>query len=388
MVAENLAKSSKCRAWIRSNRPLSPSSGSPLPRVALRCARWLGVSVVETDALWRAAGSTAGPVVPRPTGRLAPSPTGRLHLGHGRSFLLAWLAARSQGGRLWLRLEDLDRSRVRPEYTDQILADLEWLGLDWDGEPLVQSADEEPYAAALDALLRAGHAYPCVCSRSDIAARVDAPQAGDGERHYPGTCRGRFDSMDSAERATGRPAGVRLLVPAGVRSVADGVVGEVHEDTAEVTGDLLLLRRDRVYSYHFAVVVDDARQGVTQVLRGDDLATSAVRQAHLQRALGLPHPNWAHVPLVVDRDGRRLAKRAGDLGLGELRERGVDARHLVGALAASAGLLERPAPVEPRELLASFDLKRLPRAPAVVDGDEPGALPLAAVLHASGVDLV
>lgn len=289
---------------------------------------------------------------------------------------------------MWLRLEDLDRSRVRAAYAEQIRVDLEWLGLDWDGEPLVQSADEGPYAAALEALLRAGHAYPCVCSRSDIAARVDAPHAGDGELHYPGTCRGRFDSMEAAERATGRPAGVRLLVPAGVHSVVDGVLGEVHEDTAEVTGDLLLLRRDRVYSYHFAVVVDDGRQGVTEVLRGDDLATSAVRQAHLQGALGLAHPHWAHVPLVVDREGRRLAKRAGDLGLGELRERGVDPRFLVGALAASAGLLERAEPVAPRELLGSFDLARLPRAPAVIDGEGPGAVPLATVLRAAGVDLV
>ena len=330
---------------------------------------------------------TDGPAAVVPTGRLAPSPTGRLHLGHGRSFLLAWLAARARGGRIVLRLEDLDHSRVRAEYADLIRVDLEWLGLDWDGDPLVQSADQIPYAEALQRLLREGAAYACVCSRSDIAAHIDAPQTGDGDLRYPGTCRGRFDSAEAAERATGRPAGVRLLVPPGAQHIRDEFLGDVVEDSAEVIGDLLLLRRDGVYSYNLAVVVDDGRQGITQVLRGDDLATSAVRQAHLQRALGLGHPSWTHVPLVVDRDGRRLAKRAGDLGLCELRERGVDPRRLVGALAASAGLLERPTPVEPRDLLASFDLQRLPRAPAVIDGSGPGALPLAAALAASGVDL-
>lgn len=296
-------------------------------------------------------------------GRLAPSPTGRLHLGHARSFLLAWWSVRSRGGRMLLRIEDLDTGRARPELSDLVLRDLEWLGLDWDGPVLVQSADRAPYDAAVERLLAAGRAYACVCTRREVA-EASAPQVGDGgEARYPSTCRGRFAGVAEAERASGRPAGVRLAVPPGSVAIADGFAGERSFDVQAEAGDFLLARRDSVVAYQLAVVVDDARQGVTEVLRGDDLLSSAARQLHLQRALDLPSPAWLHVPLVVGDDGQRLAKRRGDLALASLRAEGVDPRAVV-AWAARASGLDAPGPLSARELIAGFDLARVPRAPA------------------------
>ncbi|MCC6901556.1 MAG: tRNA glutamyl-Q(34) synthetase GluQRS [Polyangiaceae bacterium] len=301
-------------------------------------------------------------------GRLAPSPTGLLHLGHARSFLLAWWSVRARGGSMVLRMEDLDGPRVKPTMIDAALRDLDWLGLDWDGPWLLQSSGLERLRAAVTRLAERGATYPCVCSRGDVRAALSAPQQGDVELRYPGTCRGRFESLEAA-RATGREASLRFRVPEGRVTIGDGFAPPATFDVQAEVGDFMVARRDGTPAYQLAVVVDDAHQGVTEVLRGDDLLPSAARQWHLQRALGLGHPTFVHVPLVVDENGRRFAKRADDLSLAELRERGVDPRAVVGWAARSAGL-ELPERLTPREAMADFSLARLPHGPARLGPEE------------------
>jgi len=311
-----------------------------------------------------------------PVGRLAPSPTGSLHVGHARSFLCAWWSVRARGGRVVLRIEDLDARRVKPGMTAACLEDLEWLGLDWDGEPLLQSSEPEPMQAAVDALLAADRAYACTCSRKDIEAAASAPhveQEGRGELRSPATCRDRYASPAAAADATGRPAGVRLKVPPGALELEDRFHGRFARDVQAEVGDFLIARRDGAFAYQLAVVVDDARQGVTEVLRGDDLLGSTPRQWLLQEALGLPHPEWIHVPLVVDDEGRRLAKRRGSLSLAELRATGVDARALVAWAARSAGM-RVPARVTAVEATAAFVLEDVPHEPVVFGAGELRAL--------------
>ena len=299
-------------------------------------------------------------------GRLAPSPTGLLHLGHARSFLLAWWHARSCGGRVVLRLEDLDGDRSKPALADAALRDLEWLGIDWDGVPYVQSSGRERLQCVLSALLESGQAYPCVCTRADVRAAASAPHRDDREVRYPGTCRGRFASVAQARRQTGKPAAVRFTVAEGSVRVADGFAGEHEFDVQQVIGDFPIARRDGVPAYQLAAVVDDAAQGVTEVLRGDDLLPSAARQMCLQRALGLPIPRWFHVPLVQDEAGRRLAKRADDASLAALRAAGADPRAIVGWVAATAGM-RVAARVAARECTAVFQLEAVPREPVRLD---------------------
>ncbi len=310
---------------------------------------------------------------PLPVGRLAPSPTGLLHVGHARTFLLAWWHVRSRGGRLWLRIEDLDRSRVKPGMVEALLTDLEWLGLDWDGAPALQSADTTSLQAAVEALVDSGLAYACTCSRSDIERALSAPHASDGETRYPGTCRDRRIPLHEARGSRGSAAGIRLRVPCGELELEDGILGRVRCDVQREVGDFLLARRDGVFAYQLAVVVDDARSGVNEVLRGEDLLPSAARQWHLQRALGLPHPAWFHVPLVVDESARRLAKRDVDLTLSSLRAAGVDARALVAWAAASAGQTCEPR-ASAADVLPSFDLARLPASAVVFGAREREAL--------------
>jgi glutamyl-tRNA synthetase len=306
-------------------------------------------------------------------GRLAPSPTGLLHLGHARTFLVAWWSVRARGGRLLLRIEDLDGPRSQPRFADAARRDLEWLGMDWDGEPSVQSQHLPRFDAAVQSLLDAGTAYPCVCTRADLRTLATAPHAGDSEPRYPGTCRDRFRSVAAAEDETGRPAGVRLRVPDGAITLRDRVYGEYHADVAAEVGDFLIARRGGTAAYQLAVAVDDAAEGVTEVVRGTDLLPSAARQWHVQRALGLPHPTWAHVPLVVDGGGRRLAKHADDLSLSELRERGVDPTRVVAFVARSAGMVVRDRATA-RELASVFSFERLPKAPVRVDASVLAAL--------------
>lgn len=310
--------------------------------------------------------SDAGPSPEAPlVGRLAPSPTGLLHLGHARTFLFAWWSIRARGGRIVLRIEDLDGPRATPEFRDAALRDLEWLGLDWDGTPSVQSEHLDRIESACVRLLAMGRAYPCVCSRGDLRTAQNAPHQGDREPRYPGTCRGRFATRADAERESGRAAGIRLRVPAGDVSIHDAVSGHHTLDVQASVGDFLLARRGGAPAYQLAVVVDDAAEGVTEVLRGDDLLPSTFRQWHIQVALGLPHPVWAHVPLVLDAQGRRLAKRADALSLAELRARGADPRSVVRWVAASAGMPSELATAA--ELTRHFSLERLDRRPVRVD---------------------
>lgn len=307
---------------------------------------------MSSDA--RAAGPTG------PVGRLAPSPTGLLHLGHARSFLLAWWSVRARGGRVVLRVEDLDAARAKPGSREACRADLEWLGLDWDAERCSSDAPEA-FERAARRLLAEGRAYPCVCTRAEVQA-ASAPHADDGEVRYPGTCRGRWATPEEAAAETGREAALRLQVPEGPLEVEDALLGRATFDVQGEVGDLLLRRRDGVWGYQFSVVVDDAHDGVTEVLRGDDLLPSAARQAHVQAALGLPRPRWVHVPLVHGADGGRLAKRRGGDTLADLREAGVDPRAVVAWAARSAGL-DAPERAAPAELTASFALERVTRAP-------------------------
>lgn len=304
-----------------------------------------------------------------PVGRLAPSPTGYLHLGHVRSFLLAWWSARARGGRVVLRLEDLDVPRVRPGMVEAAVRDLEWLGLDWDGAPHLQSTGIERLRSAIARLEERGATYACVCSRADVRSAASAPQAGDVELRYPGTCRGRFESLGVARATTGRDPSVRFRVPEGLITITDAFAGRRTCDVQGEIGDFMIARRDGTPAYQLAVVVDDAHQGVTEVLRGDDLLPSAARQWHLQRALGLAHPTWIHVPLVVDETGRRLAKRADDLGLTELRTAGVDARAIVGWAARASGM-DVPERLRAAEALPRFTLASLPREPVRLGAEE------------------
>ena len=301
-------------------------------------------------------------------GRLAPSPTGALHLGNARTFLLAWLSVRSRGGTLLLRVEDIDGPRVKPEATAQAIEDLRWLGLDWDGDVVVQSARLPMYRAAAERLLAAGLVYPCVCTRSEIEDAASAPhEVGADGPVYPGTCRGKFLDLAAAKAATGRDAALRFRVDADAVPFVDGFVGE---QAGSVRGDFVVQKRDGGPAYQLAVVVDDAAGGVTEVVRADDLLPSTPRQLLLYRALGLRAPAFVHVPLVVGGDGLRLAKRHGDTSLRALRAGGVRREQLVGYLAFLCGLRPRGTECVPRDLLEGFTLATLPRGP--VRGDEHG----------------
>ena len=255
-----------------------------------------------------------------------------------------------------LRLEDLDRSRVRPEFTSGVLRDLEWLGLDWDGAPVSQFEGRRALHEAAQELCDRGLAYPCVCTRREVQEAIAAPHLGDVNEVYPGTCRGKYASVEEARAASGREPALRFRVESGTTAFTDLLHGPQSSDVAREVGDFPITSRDGQVAYQLAVVVDDARQGVTEVLRGDDLLDSTARQRLLQRALGLPSPRWGHLGLVVDGSGRRLAKRADDLSLERLREGGVDPRLLVSWVADSLGL---PG-AEPRPAAARIGDFRLP----------------------------
>ena len=292
------------------------------------------------------------------TGRFAPSPSGRMHLGNLWSCLLAWLAARSEGGGMVLRLEDLDPDRCRPEYCAQVMRDLEWLGLDWDGEPVYQSRRTELYAAAFRALEGQGLIYPCFCSRAERLA-ASAPHRSDGTAVYDGRC-GRLSEEERAVRAKLRRPAWRVRTPEETVSFSDRLQGVFDENLGRDCGDFILRRSDGVYAYQLAVVVDDAAMGVTQVVRGSDLLSSTPRQLWLQDRLGLPHPEYGHLPLLLAPDGRRLAKRDRDQELGQLQDR-YAAPELVGLLAHAARLIDRPEAISPRELIPLFSWDKLPK---------------------------
>jgi glutamyl-Q tRNA(Asp) synthetase len=315
---------------------------------------------------------TTAPGTP-PTGRFAPSPTGPLHLGSLVAALGSWLSARAKGG-LWLvRMEDLDAPRVIPGAADDILRTLERFGLGWDGDVVFQSERLPLYEAAFEDLFRKEEVYACACSRADIARAASAPISEEegvssnmGSREgrplalagpvYPGTCRPELPRGGIARA-------FRFRVPPGLFTFKDLLFGSLSEDVEKAVGDFVVKRADGPYAYQLAVVVDDAAQGVTEVVRGADLLGSTARQIALQRALSLPTPSYAHLPLVVGPDGKKLGKRDGALALETLKEPRVR-----GALAfALRALGQDPAEGPPREMLEEarlrFDPGRVPREP-------------------------
>ena len=290
-------------------------------------------------------------------GRYAPSPTGELHLGNLRTALLAWLCARSTGRRFLLRIEDLDTARVRPGMAEQQLADLAALGVIFDAEPVVQS---ERLAAYRDALrILADTTYECFCSRREIAEAASAPHGTVSP--YPGTCRKLTEAERATRRLTRRPA-LRLRANGAQQTIRDLLHGEI---TAEVD-DVVLLRNDGVPAYNLAVVVDDAFSGIDQVVRGDDLLPAAATQAYVTELLGYRPPTYVHVPLAVNVEGRRLAKRDGAVTLPQLAEEGISPGAVLRLIAESLDLAVPGEHVTLDLLLGRFDVERLPREPWVV----------------------
>lgn len=293
-------------------------------------------------------------------GRFAPSPTSDLHVGNLRTAVVAALLARTTGREFRLRIEDLDTQRVAaaPEVAARQQADLAALGLVFDGPVMWQSARLEAYAAAIESLGEG--TYECFCTRREIAEAASAPH-GDGYRPYPGTCRDLSTAQREAKRRE-RPPALRVRAGSAVETVTDRWAGEV----GGVVDDFVLVRNDGVPAYNLAVVVDDLAQGVDQVVRGDDLLSSSPRQAWLTRRLGGEPPEYAHVPLAVNAEGKRLAKRDGAVTLADLAARGLSPAAVLSRIATSLGLAEPGEPVSLDDLAARFDPAALPREPWVV----------------------
>jgi glutamyl-tRNA synthetase len=295
-------------------------------------------------------------------GRLAPSPTGLLHLGNAWSFWLAWLDARSVGGRLVLRMEDIDPARSRDEYARAIRHDLAWLGLDWDDEARPQSRRAGAYEQALSFLAAKGLVYPCFCSRKELRSLAGAPQVGDAGAPYRGVCRRLSAEERAAREASGRRKALRLVCPSSRQwSFADRVCGAQTFTLEDCGGDFALCRSDGVYSYQLAVAVDDMELGVTSVVRGEDILCSTPRQLYLYSIFERPAPVYAHLPLVLDHQGVRLAKRHASLSLTGLREAGVRPEVIWGFLASLSGLRETFSPLRAADLLSGFSLEKLSR---------------------------
>ncbi len=288
----------------------------------------------------------------RPKGRFAPSPTGRLHVGNLRTALASWLSAKSKGGSWIIRMEDVDKARSRPQWVEAQLGDLARLGLESDEPVLFQSQCDDRYRAALDRLAHMGALYACQCTRKELAMMASAPHLEDGLRPYSGRCRGR--GLGEAAQAQ------RFQLPVGEIPWTDRVRGPQRDDPARLTGDPLLYRRDGCFAYHLAVVLDDAFQGVTEVVRGADLQGVTSTQIALQEALGLPRPAYAHLDLVKNLEGERLGKRHQSLCLEGLLEGGWRVEDLVGWLGYTLGCLDKPEPARASELAPLFDWAKVP----------------------------
>ncbi len=305
--------------------------------------------------------------------RLAPSPTGALHLGNARTFVMNWALARQAGWRIVLRVEDLAGPRVSAEACAMSVEDLAWLGLDWDEGPYFQQHDLTPYTDALATLTGRGLTYPCVCRRGQVIAAqpvsVSAPHVDEHELRYPGTCRDRLAGDLAAERDL--PAGIRLRVPDEAVTFHDTFAGEQTFNPQQSVGDFLLIGKSGLPAYQLTVVVDDHRQGVTDIVRADDLLGSAARQLLLYRLLGYePEPTYVHVPLLYGADGRRLAKRHGDTRLRAYRERGVPVERIIGLLAWWCGIVDRPTPLPLTSFCDRFRLDRLSHEPIRMTPEE------------------
>ena len=290
----------------------------------------------------------------KPVGRFAPTPSGRMHLGNVFAALIAWLSVRSRDGEMVLRMEDLDTQRTSEEYANLLRQDLNWLGLDYDRETPPQSARSRVYDRYFEQLQEMGLLYPCYCTRSQLHS-VNAPHLSDGTYVYPGTCR----NLTPAQRAAmDRKPAWRVVVPDREWSFTDRVQGAYALNLATECGDMVVRRADGVYVYQLAVTVDDGEAGVTEVVRGMDLLSSAPRQMYLQELFGFPHPEYGHVPMLLAPDGRRLSKRDRDLDLGQL-QKWVKAETVIGTLAFSAGLIDRQESISAKELATVFHWKKL-----------------------------
>ena len=294
-------------------------------------------------------------------GRFAPSPTGPLHVGNLRTALLAWLFARSAGARFLVRVEDLDRSRVRPGMEEVQLADLRAIGLEWDGPVVRQSERIGLYEEAIDRLDAEGLLYPCYCTRREIRAAASAPHGIPAADRYPGTCR-ELTKAERAEReASGRPPALRVRAEGARIAFEDRLLGRQEGET----DDFVLRRNDGAPAYQLAVVVDDADQGIGEVVRGADLADSTPRQILLARLLGLPAPRYVHVPLVLGSDGQRLAKRHGAVTLEDRAAHGEGPGEVLAWMARSLGLAESGEKPGIGDLLSRFDPEKLTLEPTV-----------------------
>lgn len=309
-------------------------------------------------------------------GRFAPTPSGLLHLGNAGTSLLAWLQVRSQGGEIVMRMEDLDRPRCKSEWAVQALEDMRWLGLDWDEGPDVggprgpyeQSRREALYEEALRRLDRQGMLYPCYCSRADLLTLGQAPHGLHAEGPvYPGTCR-HLSPAERAEREKAKLPSQRFAMPDKAIAFTDGIAGPMVYP-AGAGGDFVVKRADGIIGYQLAVVVDDGEMGITHVLRGWDLLDSTPRQLLLAEALGYPAPRYAHAPLMLGPDGKRLAKRHGDIALSVLRASGVRPESLLGLLAWLYRLIDRPEPVKAAELIPLFREERIPHGSVTLPDD-------------------
>ena len=287
-------------------------------------------------------------------GRFAPTPSGRMHLGNVFAALIAWASVRSRGGEMVLRMEDLDTQRTSADFAQILRDDLAWLGLDYDRETPPQSQRSETYDRYFEMLRDRGLVYPCYCTRSQLHS-VNAPHLSDGTYVYTGTCRHLTQEQRSA---FDRKPAWRCIVPDKVWTVEDKVQGHYELNLYDQCGDMVMRRADGIYVYQLAVTVDDGEAGVTEVVRGMDLLSSAPRQMYLQELFGFPHPEYGHAPMLLAPDGRRLSKRDRDLDLGELRKH-IRPEQLIGTLAYSAGLIDKKSDLSAAELAMEFRWENL-----------------------------
>lgn len=309
--------------------------------------------------------------------RLAPSPTGYMHLGNIWSFMLCWMAARHAGGKVVLRMEDIDPARSRPEYVQGIMDDFKWLGLDWDEgpdlggpyAPYTQSERLDRYEEVLAALTEQGHTFPCYCTRKELRALASAPHAEDYGSAYPGVCLHLDDEEREAKAVGGRKPAIRLHSDLTKIPFKDVLHGDMELTWNECGGDFAVRRSDGVFAYQLAVVIDDMDQRINLVVRGDDILHCTPRQVALYGLLGASVPEFVHVPLVLDAEGERLAKRHRHYEIAKLREKGISPKAIVGYLAYRAGLQPECTPAFPERFVAGFAWGKLPRGAVVLEDD-------------------
>ena len=295
-------------------------------------------------------------------GRFAPTPSGRMHLGNVFAALIAWCSVRSQNGEMVLRMEDLDTQRTSEEFAAVLRDDLRWLGLDYDRETPAQSKRSTVYDEYFKKMLDMGLLYPCYCTRSQLHS-VNAPHLSDGTYVYAGTCR---NLTDEQRRSFDRKPAWRVIVPDKTWSLTDREEGDYSLNLATECGDMVVRRADGIYVYQLAVTVDDGEAGVTEVVRGMDLLSSAPRQMYLQELFGFAHPEYGHVPMLLAPDGRRLSKRDRDLDLGQLQQR-ITPEALIGTLAYSSSLIDKNVPISARELAQEFAWEKLRKEDIYLD---------------------